>query len=278
MKLAIQPLFSGSSGNSILVESESTTVLVDAGMSAAAITKALKLHGKTPTDIDGILLTHEHTDHVSGVNQLCKRYGLALYANAKTYQGMEAKMHDVPIGQARVFTTGEDFYVGNIAVHAFPIPHDAAEPVGYALYAAGAKVCVATDMGHLPKRVLTELEGAGAIVLESNHDIGLLQAGKYPQFLKKKDPIQQGTSFQRCGRAGSRSTGQAGNKADHSGAPVCGKQPGKHGQAGRLRAALGPGSSAWARCVCACSQKGRRLCQDRVGVKERSRCAFAFYA
>ena len=120
MKLAIQPLFSGSSGNSILVESESTTVLVDAGMSAAAITKALKLHGKTPTDIDGILLTHEHTDHVSGVNQLCKRYGLALYANAKTYQGMEAKMHDVPIGQARVFTTGEDFYVGNIAVHAFP--------------------------------------------------------------------------------------------------------------------------------------------------------------
>ena len=186
MKLAIQPLFSGSSGNSILIESGTTAVLVDAGMSAAAITKALKLHGKTPADIDGILLTHEHTDHVSGVNQLCKRYGLALYANAKTYQGMEAKMQDVPIGQARVFTTGEDFYVGDIAVHAFPIPHDAAEPVGYALYAAGAKVCVATDMGHLPKRVLTELEGAGAIVLESNHDIGLLQAGKYPQFLKRR--------------------------------------------------------------------------------------------
>ncbi len=186
MKLAIQPLFSGSSGNSILVESQSTTILVDAGMSAAAITKALKQLGKTPEQIVGILLTHEHSDHVSGVNQLCKRYGLALYANAKTYQGMEAKMQDVPIGQARVFTTGEDFYVGDIAIHTFLIPHDAAEPVGYALYAAGAKVCVATDMGHLPKRILGELEGAGAIVLESNHDIGLLQAGKYPAFLKRR--------------------------------------------------------------------------------------------
>lgn len=120
------------------------------GHVGAAITKALKLHGKTPTDIDGILLTHEHTDHVSGVNQLCKRYGLALYANAKTYQGMEAKMHDVPIGQARVFTTGEDFYVGNIAVHAFPIPHDAAEPVGYAPVAAGAKVAWPRTWGICP--------------------------------------------------------------------------------------------------------------------------------
>ncbi|MFR4009238.1 MAG: MBL fold metallo-hydrolase [Christensenellales bacterium] len=186
MKLAIQPLFSGSSGNSIMIESAHTTLLVDAGMSAAAITKALKVHGKSPEEIDGILLTHEHTDHISGVNQLCKRYGLALYANANTYQGMEAKMQDVPIGQARVFTTGEDFYVQDIAIHAFPIPHDAAEPVGYALYAAGAKVCVATDMGHMTKRILQELEGANALVLESNHDLELLKNGKYPQFLKRR--------------------------------------------------------------------------------------------
>lgn len=186
MKLAIQPLFSGSSGNCILVQSARTRLLVDAGMSAAAISKALKLHGLAPGDIDGILLTHEHTDHVAGVNQLCKRYNLALYANANTYQGMEAKTKDVPLGQARVFTTGEDFYVGDIAVHAFPIPHDAAEPVGYALYAAGVKACVATDMGHLPKRILHELEGACAVVLESNHDVELLHSGKYPMFLKRR--------------------------------------------------------------------------------------------
>ncbi len=192
MKLSLQPLFSGSGGNCMLVQSQSTTLLVDAGVSALSIAKALAKRGVLGQEVDGILITHEHTDHVQGVNQLCKRFGIPVYANAQTYAAMEAKLQNVPMGQARVFTTGLDFYIGEIAVHSFPIPHDAAEPVGYALYAKGRKLCIATDVGYMPKKLLAELEGAQAALLESNYDEAMLETGKYPAYLKRRIRSQKG--------------------------------------------------------------------------------------
>ena len=186
MKVMFCPLFSGSSGNAVYMGTQRAHILVDAGVSAAAIERALKSVGVLVSELSGILITHEHTDHTQGVFTLCRKYGVPVYANRATFDGMGEKAQQFPAGLARVFETGQEFYVQDIAVRPFAIPHDAAEPVGYALHAKGKKACVMTDLGYVPRHLLDEVDAADVMLLESNHDVQLLEHGKYPAFLKRR--------------------------------------------------------------------------------------------
>ena len=137
MQLNLCPLFSGSSGNSVYMACGGVKLLVDAGMSAARVEANLREIGVDIRNIDAILVTHEHIDHVRGLGVLCRRYGMPVYANEGTWQGILQKETGIPQKCMRTFYTGEDFYIGALNVHPFPIPHDAADPVGFAFDCQG---------------------------------------------------------------------------------------------------------------------------------------------
>lgn len=186
MQMTVCPLFSGSSGNSIYISYGSTRLLVDAGVSAARVTAQLADIGVDVRDIDAVLVTHEHVDHVRGLGVLCRKYGLPVYANEGTWNGILQKEAGIPARCARTFVTGEDFYIGGVNVHPFSIPHDAMEPVGFAMCSHGLSCGVATDIGHISDTWLNAVCGCQALVLEANHDVAMLNNGPYPAMLKRR--------------------------------------------------------------------------------------------
>ena len=186
MQLQFCPLFSGSSGNAVYVGTDKTKILIDAGLSGAKVTAELGKIGVTPGELSAILVTHEHADHISGVGVLSRRYHLPVYATLGTWAAMSAKLGAIDVGCRIEFEAGEDFSIGDLDIRPFPIPHDAADPVGYAVSAAGAKVAVATDIGVVRESWLRELEGADVLLLEANHDVDTLKAGRYPYELKRR--------------------------------------------------------------------------------------------
>ena len=186
MRLTLCPLFSGSSGNSIYVAFGGIRLLVDVGMTASRIEAELREIGVDIREIDALLITHEHIDHIRGIGVLCRKYGLPVYANEGTWNGIMAKDSRIPARCVRTFYTGEDFYIGDVNIHPFSIPHDALEPVGYAFSCKGLKCAVATDIGHIRAQWLEAVAGSQAVVLEANHDIDMVQMGPYPQRLKQR--------------------------------------------------------------------------------------------
>ena len=187
MKLTFCPLFSGSSGNAIYVSAGDTRLLIDAGMPGKAIENALRAIDVLPETLSGICVTHEHTDHTKGVGILSRKYHVPVYANQRTFEAMAKTVGEIPKWDRRYFETGEDFYIGDLALHPFPISHDAAEPVGYRMYAGGASVAVATDMGKMTKQIFNALSGTQVMVLESNYDPELLmQNPHYSLYLKQR--------------------------------------------------------------------------------------------
>jgi len=175
--IQITVLGSGSAGNCTLVETETTRVLVDAGLSARQITQRLASVGRQVVDIQGILLTHEHSDHIRALGVLCKANDCAVYANRLTAEAVA----DNPDwnGKVRVnwrlFTTGQPFEVGDLQVEPFSVSHDAYDPVGFVLRSRTHSVGVVTDLGHATKLVVERLKATDAVVIESNHDLKLLQ-------------------------------------------------------------------------------------------------------
>jgi len=186
MRLTLCPLVSGSAGNSIYISCGGTKLLVDCGVSAARIEANLREIGVSMEEIDGILITHEHVDHVKGLGVLCRRHGVPVYANEGTWQSIFLKETNIPTRCVRTFYTGEDFYIGGMNVHPFPIPHDATEPVGFALDRQGLRCAVATDIGHINTTWMDAVAGCQAVVLEANHDIEMVERGPYPQALKRR--------------------------------------------------------------------------------------------
>ena len=184
--MTLCPLFSGSSGNSIFLSCGGVRLLVDAGMSAAREEAALREIGVDVRELDGVLVTHEHVDHVRGLGVLCRKYGLPVYANEGTWQGILEKESGIPARCVRTFYTGEDFYIGAMSVHPFPIPHDALEPVGYTLSCQGLSCGIATDIGHIEEGWMRAVSGCQALVLEANHDVEMVERGPYPLRLKKR--------------------------------------------------------------------------------------------
>ena len=179
-------LYSSSSGNCVFLSDGKTSILIDAGVSAAKITNALGSIGVNIADIDGIFVTHEHSDHTSGINVLSRKYGINVYANEATLGKMHQALSGVSASCIHDITTGESIDVGTLTVRSFKIPHDAIEPVGYTIIADGRKFAVATDTGCITKPMLSNLANTEAVVIESNHDEEMLLNGTYPYILKRR--------------------------------------------------------------------------------------------
>jgi phosphoribosyl 1,2-cyclic phosphodiesterase len=178
---------SGSSGNCYLIKSESVAILVDAGISGRRIWEGLKQTDTDPRTLRALLLTHEHTDHVSGLASLMKRSNdVTAYANKNTWAAIGTVAEAIAPDRTRHFVTGENFTIGDIAIKSFAVSHDAAEPVGYTLRREDRQICIVTDTGRVDEALFAEIADADTLVLESNHDEDMLKYGKYPQFLKRR--------------------------------------------------------------------------------------------
>ena len=174
---------SGSSGNCGLYMAEGTAILLDLGVSLRKITTALAAVGLSLADIDAVLLTHEHIDHVKGLAMFLKKSDAPVYASRGTAAALADK-DPACAARLRAFAGGAAFSVGAVAVQSFETPHDAADSVGYVLACGESRFGYATDLGFIPRDVAAQLHGCAAVVLESNHDPHMLQAGPYPYALK----------------------------------------------------------------------------------------------
>lgn len=179
-------LFSGSGGNSLFVSSGKTKLLIDNGLSGKKIIEALVSVGEIPTDLSAILVSHEHSDHIKGVGVLSRKFDIPVYANERTWEAMEQNIGPISLKNKMYFNTGSEFEIDNVTVKAFPIPHDANEPVGFNFFVGNKKITSATDIGHMNKSLLSHLEGSDLLLIEANHDIEMLKIGPYPWSLKKR--------------------------------------------------------------------------------------------
>ncbi|MBR2822299.1 MAG: MBL fold metallo-hydrolase [Clostridia bacterium] len=197
------PLFSGSSGNALFCQYGYTRLLIDAGKPGRAIEEALRSIGVDPGTLSGILVTHEHSDHIQGVGVLARRHGLPVYATSGTWLGMEGKIGKIPPELRREFYAGRDFYLGDLGVVSFPIPHDAQEPVGFRLYGGNLSVSTATDLGCFTREVYDQIAGSSLILLESNHDPDMLRRNPhYSSALKARILGERGhLSNESCAKA-----------------------------------------------------------------------------
>jgi len=185
-------LFSGSSGNCTFITDGKTNLLIDAGVSAVRICSALAQIGYSPSDIHGILLTHEHRDHVSGVGAMSRNFSIPVYANSGTMQKTLEIAGWIFDDNMQVFTSNEKFVVGDMEVFPFSIPHDTVDPVGYTFRFDGKYYSVATDIGYVTDGILKHLCKSEAVLIESNHDVQMLNDGPYPYYLKKRISGQKG--------------------------------------------------------------------------------------
>lgn len=183
--LTLTTLASGSSGNSLLVSDGGTHILVDAGISARRITKSIRELGVEPQTLSGILITHEHSDHIRGLATLTKQFGLPVYASRGTGRQLNYRIAFLE-PCLHMFEPGTGFEIGRLSIETFPTPHDTAESVGYAVSAQGRKAAVATDLGEVTDAVYAGVKGCDLLVAEANHDEEMLRSGPYPYYLKAR--------------------------------------------------------------------------------------------
>jgi phosphoribosyl 1,2-cyclic phosphodiesterase len=188
--LRISILASGSTGNSTLLESGRTTLLIDAGLGRKEMLRRFEALGRQrPEHVDAILITHEHSDHSSGLAQMSRDWDCPAYLTEPTHREIEKMYADSPAKKpvrVQYIRPGLRFEIGDIEITPFAIPHDAADPVGYAFRANGAKVAIVTDLGYLPELVKVHLREADFLILESNHDLEMLKVGPYPWYIKQR--------------------------------------------------------------------------------------------
>jgi phosphoribosyl 1,2-cyclic phosphodiesterase len=166
-------LGSGSSGNCAYLETDQVRILIDAGFSLRQIRQRLALIGKAPENLDGILVTHEHSDHVQGLSALSEKLKIPVYCNRPTHEAIQYQLGSRL--ECRLFSTGATFELGDLLVESFSIPHDAQDPVGFLVRTPAGNVGFLTDLGHATRLVLERVRRAHALVLEANHDVKLLQ-------------------------------------------------------------------------------------------------------
>ncbi|HEV2299900.1 MAG TPA: MBL fold metallo-hydrolase [Candidatus Acidoferrales bacterium] len=189
ISLRICILASGSSGNSTLLETERTCLLVDAGLGRKETFRRLAALGIRPERLDGILISHEHTDHTSGLPQLLGHWCATAYITELTHREIVRTLPDgagKKIDRVEHIRAGERFTIGDIEVSPFSVPHDAADPVGYAFRTNGTKLAIVTDLGYLPELVKHHLRECDCLILESNHDLEMLKVGPYPWYIKQR--------------------------------------------------------------------------------------------
>jgi phosphoribosyl 1,2-cyclic phosphodiesterase len=176
-------LGSGSKGNSTLVEWRDTCLMVDCGFSLRDTVQRMAKLGKSPDDLDGILVTHEHSDHWKGVMPLANKYNIKVYLTAGC---LKSRNLDNPNSYFEVIDSHQQFVVGDITVTPVPVPHDAREPVQFVFNSDGHQLGVLTDIGSLTPHVEAQYGRCDALLVEANHDLDMLAAGPYPGFLKER--------------------------------------------------------------------------------------------
>lgn len=187
--MRVSILASGSSGNVTLLETERTRLLVDAGLGKKETLARLAAVEVEVGQLDGILITHEHNDHCSGLPQMLSLWKAPLYVSEPTLDALQRALPDTLEKRLRgveKIQTGQRFTIGDIEVHAFAIPHDAADPVGFSFRADGVKLALVTDLGYMPQLVKFHLRDADCLMLESNHDLDMLKVGPYPWVVKQR--------------------------------------------------------------------------------------------
>ena len=174
-------LASSSGGNAALARCEGVAILLDAGISARRIAQSLAQLGMSPEELDAVLVTHEHSDHVSGLATLTKKYAIPVYASRGT-------AHFLPqaAGVLRVFDAGDAFAIGDLEIHSFRTSHDAADSVDYRIDGPDGSLGALTDTGYVTDDAAKALAGVDMLLLEANHDIETLQGGPYPYHLKRR--------------------------------------------------------------------------------------------
>ena len=184
MSISFCSFSSGSSGNSYLVKSGTTALLIDAGISGKRILEGLNYSGTLLEDVKGILVTHEHGDHIRSLNTITKKLpNIIAYANKNTWSLIDNKITE---GKKKIFETGVIFDIGDIKIKSFNISHDAIEPVGFSFYFEGSQISIVTDTGHITEEIYEEIVDADILVLESNHDVNMLKMCRYPWSVKQR--------------------------------------------------------------------------------------------
>lgn len=191
MGVSVSVLASGSRGNSTVIESSQARILVDAGLSCRETFKRLKSIGLDPRSLSAVVITHEHSDHVSGLATLAKKLNVPVFMTGATHQAWARSLRDEEgeapkLQKLEIFSAGRSFQVADVTVTAFTIPHDAADPVGFTFRAEGTKVAIATDLGYMPASVCDHLRKCDVLILESNHDLEMLRVGPYPWSVKQR--------------------------------------------------------------------------------------------
>ncbi|MCQ8264410.1 MBL fold metallo-hydrolase [Streptococcus suis] len=179
-------LASGSSGNCFYLETPKKKILVDAGLSGKKITSLLAEIDRKPEDIDAILVTHEHSDHIHGIGVLARKYGMDIYANELTWQAMDSKLGKIDVAQKHIFELGATKTFGDLDIESFGVSHDAASPQFYRFMKDDKSFVMLTDTGYVSDRMVGIVENADAYLIESNHDVEILRAGSYSWNLKQR--------------------------------------------------------------------------------------------
>ena len=177
-------LASGSTGNTAFLATSKTRILIDAGLSVRELTRRLAEIGEKPEDIDAVLITHEHSDHVAGLSRFIRwrvkqAKPVTVFVSHLTTPMIDWEEDCPPAGVHR-FQAGSGWIMGNIAVQSFTIPHDAVDPVGFCFHAEGVKIGIATDLGYVPDSIKVHLRRVQILLLESNHDLDMLKVGPLP--------------------------------------------------------------------------------------------------
>lgn len=179
---------SGSSGNCLYIGDNQTHLLIDAGISKKRINEGLKSFGLDGDNIAGILVTHEHTDHIAGLGVMARKYNVPIYGTAKTLMEVERtkSIGAIPDKLFHIVNPGKAFNINNVTIEPFSIPHDAKDPVSYSFVKDDEKIGMVTDLGYYDDDIVNNLKDSDILYIEANHDINMLQAGPYPYYLKQR--------------------------------------------------------------------------------------------
>lgn len=179
-------LASGSTGNSIYIENDSGAYLVDAGLTAKRIEAQLAKIGRSMKNVQAIFVTHEHSDHIKGVGVLARKHGVPIYANEKTWQAMDGLVGEIALDQRFQFDMETVHSLGSISIESFAVSHDSVDPMFYVFHENDRKLAIITDTGYVSDRMKGIIKNADSFVFESNHDVGMLQMGRYPWSVKRR--------------------------------------------------------------------------------------------
>ncbi len=188
--ISICLLASGSRGNAIYLSDGNSRILIDAGLSGVEIERRMQSRGLDPEQLDGIVVSHEHTDHIQAVGVLSRRFKLPVYISDETYTAARNQLGRIET--AHSFSCGTPFRIGNFELHPFSISHDASDPAGFTVTSNGTRIGIATDLGIATTMVKTHLQDCAALVIEANHDRTMLEQGPYPWPLKQRIQSRSG--------------------------------------------------------------------------------------